>query len=388
MSSFTVDNYTLLNKLKVLQLLVPKKIIVAIDEYMLFEVGDNNLKVTATNGEMQLATCIPIVYKGEPFITALPAKFIINTMALWKTKEVSFSYKENKSKLGYMMEMKSGSNSSYKLACEDSNNFPLLKIKDPFTSELLVDSDYIKKALTTCFSFIDCSENNVITRPNLQGISITLDNYHVRVTTASNNSASRLTFTRRDAYESTGNWEDIIAPRILGELAELTITNNTVIKMQHNGDRLFIASDIFDITCMLSTHRFPQMDSIWAQMEGFEKANIDRESFKDALRRIKNYNDKSNELILDITHAGINMSADSLLSGHGGKEFVPCMMPKELSIGMNMFSTIDLLNKIDTEDVEFYYMQSNLACFIKPVDSSDGEYKTNFIIMPLAVMRR
>lgn len=380
MTTFSVSTTNLLSRLKVLQMILPKTVIVPIDEYFLFEITPGNLRVTANDGRVQLSFDMDIVC-SDTFSTALPGKIIVNTMSLWKSENIVFSYSETKNKMGHIMSMKSGANSAYKLACIDSSHFGLIKTTGgELENNIQVDSDYLKKALLNCTSFIDNSESAAITRPALQGISISLVNNTVRVTTAQNSCATRLSFPRKDSYSTDDAWKDIIAPRTIGDLAEFIISNSSIIKISHNSDIMIMSGTMFNITCKLSEHTFPQMDSIMNQIDEQVMAPINREQIRDAIKRIKFYNDKSYELVMNITANGIEMSAESL-SSHEGEEFIPCKMPKEIAIGINLYNVIDILNKIETEVIEFYYLQHNLICFFKPV--GQVEFKEIYMAMPL-----
>lgn len=379
---FFVDNQLLKNRLEEIKKIMPENPIIPIEEYVMFIYKENTLTIKANGRAMELMTDLVVEGDQEAFSTCVRIDVLVKTISLFKNKDTFFEFSTDGQL--HTLEMKSGKGSAFKLSCEDPISYPTMKVGE-CSSKLRVDAAYMKTAFATAFSFVETNDNSLMMMPGSAGINIDVveGGQYIRVTSASKVSGCRIQFYGEDIVTS---WEPVLIPALFGEIVAKTIADMETVTMQHDGRVLHIPGVLFDIKVLLLETKFPNMNSIFAQQNTCVSASIDRDDLVRAIKRLRNYNDKNRDLFMDIKEDHIYMSASSALYGNEGEEKLFVDMPKAMPIGMNIHAVINVLSKIDSPNIRFYYHSPKIAFFVTPDIDDSSVYKSQFIIMPFFVL--
>ena len=163
---FTVSSSELLEGLVSVSKVISSKPTLSILENFLFELGDNSLKVTASDGETTLKTSIPIAQVDQEGRTAVPAKLITDSLKEFPDQPLTFSTGAGDS----VMDITWASGAS-KIPCFDAADFPKLPEIGATSDNLTISSETLLNGINN--TIYATAEEEL--RPVMNGILFDLD---------------------------------------------------------------------------------------------------------------------------------------------------------------------------------------------------------------------
>lgn len=366
---FIVNSSALLKQISSINGVITTNPVVPILENFLFEINEGTLTITASDLQTSMITEMQVESKETGNI-AVPAKILLETLKNLPEQPVTFSIDEET----YSIEI-SSDNGHYKLAGENATDFPKVPaVSDDFSVQM--SSDVLSRAIgNTIFA-----TSNDELRPAMTGVYVNLgDSSTTFVATDSH----RLIRYRRDDVSSE-NGNTIIIPRKALNLLKSTLPpEETQVTMEFNVANAFFKFDSIKLICRLIDERFPDYENV-IPVDNEIRMNINREEILSSLRRIAIYSNKTTHQVrLKITGSELLISAEDLDFSNEANERLSCEHEgDDIEIGFNARFLIEMLNHLESDEIEMKLSAPNRAGLIFPKEK-DKDEDILMLVMPV-----
>ncbi len=353
---------------------VPDAAAIPAFEDFLIEASGDKIKITATNGSVQMETsCNADIV--EPVKFCVPARIFVKTIALLRENEVTLIIKDQKT-----MEVKSGK-SKYKITMSTfPEHFPVMKIENS-TSEMTMHQKSVKQAIKQAVKF--CEEDS---NKGTHGVRFFFQDGKMIV-----NGARQYYMCRNIVRPiSIVKWDPITIPNDTAEKIAGVMDDNGEFTMIHNSGKVSVFNDpsspeSFVITATLSSLAYPNTEMIFAKTRP-EKIVLNTLEFKDAVKRLALYSSKGIQPQFNMITVGkeVKLTSEDVDSIRDGEEMIDVFNPEDSPVIEKSFNSeymIDVLTSIETELIELHYNSSNSDPeYILPVNDEATEKTIDFII--------
>jgi DNA polymerase-3 subunit beta len=366
---FIASSAALLKQLQSINGVITTNPVVPILENFLFEIQDGTLKITASDLQTSMITEMDIEAKDSGSI-AVPARILMDTLKNLPEQPVTFSIDEET----YTVEL-SSDNGRYKLAGENATDFPRTpEVVDPYSVEMA--ADVLQTAVTNSLFAVSNDE----LRPAMTGVYIQLRDSNATFVATDGHRLIR--YRRVDVAADMDN--NIIIPKKALNLLKATLpSDGTPVTMEFNASNAFFRFGNVNMICRLIDERFPDYENVIPQNN--ENAMvINRLEFLSSLKRIAIYANKTTHQVrLKISGNELQISAEDLDFSNEALERLSCDHDGEdIEIGFNARFLIEMLNNLDSTDVQLNLSQPNRAGLLTPRDKDENE-DVLMLVMPV-----
>ncbi len=366
---FIVSSGTLLKELNNINGVITTNPVVPILENFLFEIADGKLTVTASDLQTSMIIELEVEAKESGNI-AVPAKILMDTLKNLPEQPVTFSIEEKT----YSIEI-SSDNGRYKLAGENATDFPKVpEVSDGFSVNISTD------ALSSAINNTIFSTSNDELRPAMTGVFVSLSETN---TTFVATDGHRLVRYRRVDVASEDT-HSIIIPRKALNLLKITLPQeNSNVSVDFNLANAFFRFNNIKMICRLIDERFPDYENV-IPTNNQNTISISRGELLSSLRRISIYANKTtNQVRIKVTGSEMQVSAEDLDFSNEANERLSCEHEGEdIEIGFNAKFLIEVLNNIDSADINIKLSEPNKAGLFLPKEKSDNE-DILMLVMPV-----
>lgn len=366
---FIVSSAALLKQLSGINGVITTNPVVPILENFLFEINEGMLTVTASDLQTSMITEIEVESKESGSI-AVPARILLETLKNLPEQPVTFSIDEET----YSIEI-SSDNGRYKLAGENATDFPKVPaVSNDFSVEMSTE------VLASAINNTIFATSNDELRPAMTGVYINLT--ETNTTFVATDSHRLVRYRRVDVASENGN--AIIIPRKALNLLKSTLpAENLPVTVEFNVSNAYFKFGNIRMICRLIDERFPDYENV-IPTDNENVMSIDRMELLSSLRRIAIYANKTTHQVrLKITGSELQISAEDLDFANEANERLSCEHNGEdLEIGFNAKFLIEMLNNIDSKEIEMLLSAPNRAGLIVPKDKDDNE-DILMLVMPV-----
>jgi len=362
---FIINREQLLTPLQQIVSVIEKRQTMPILANVLINIANDELILTGTDLEIQIIAKINIESATPGSITVPARKFLDICRLLPSGAEISFEQHDDKVKIA-------SNRSRFSLSCLPADNYPEFAESDT-TNQFIINSGQLKKALDkTLF----CMANQDV-RYYLNGLLLHISNSKLELVASDGH---RLSIYEDQLEQGAGFEARIILPRkgVL-ELNRLLDDPEAELKVEFssNNIRIFIKNLIF--SAKLVDSKYPDFGKVF-QQDFFNKINIDKQVFKNALTRVAILsNEKFKGVTFDITSESLRISTHNPEHDEAEEELAIEYTGDPLSIAFNAQYLLDAVSNLDSEYAVLTIASNASSCFI---DEPDGcAYK--FIVMPM-----
>ena len=366
---FIVNSSALLKQISSINGVITTNPVVPILENFLFEINEGALTITASDLQTSMITEMQVESKETGSI-AVPAKILLETLKNLPEQPVTFSIDEET----YSIEI-SSDNGHYKLAGENATDFPKVPaVSDDFSVQM--SSDVLSRAIgNTIFA-----TSNDELRPAMTGVYVNLGDSST--TFVATDSHRLIRYRRVDVSSENGN--TIIIPRKALNLLKSTLPpEETQVTMEFNVANAFFKFDSIKLICRLIDERFPDYENV-IPVDNEIRMNINREEILSSLRRIAIYSNKTTHQVrLKITGSELLISAEDLDFSNEANERLSCEHEgDDIEIGFNARFLIEMLNHLESDEIEMKLSAPNRAGLILPKEK-DKDEDILMLVMPV-----
>lgn len=371
--NFVVSSSTLLKHLQIVSGALTNSNTLPILDNFLFEINDNNLRISASDIETTMKTtfevdanmdgkvCIPsdLIMDILKNLPDQPLAFLIND----QNHEIEITYSNGKSKMvGY-----------------DGDEFP--KIKDIEGSEnTTINGNVLVEAITKTLFATSTDE----LRPVMGGVFCQINPDDI--TFVATDAHKLVRYRRYDsvAPESTS----FILPKKALTLLKNSIGNNSdaQVKIEYNNNNAIFTFKDVELICRLIDGKYPNYEAVIPR-ENPNVLTIDRESFLNSIKRVSIFANKTTRQVsLKISGSELTVSAEDLDFANAAKERLTCSYDGEdMEIGFSSRYLIEMLNNVSSEEINLKMSQPSRAGIIVPIDQKDTKTDILMLIMPVVI---
>jgi len=366
---FIVSSSQLLKQLQTLVGVVNTNNTLPILDNFLFELSEDQLKITVSDIETIMSSSIPVQseYKG---IIALNARLLLDAVKTFPEQPLTFIVKENNT-----LEI-SADNGKYDMAYYDGTDFPqTVSLESP--NKTVLPSEILATAIThTVFA-----AGNDDLRPVMSGVFFQF-------------SPEELTFVATDAHKlvkytrtdiSADEVAEFIMPKKpLNILKGILSNTQNDVTIEYNETNAKFSFDEVSLTCRLIDGKYPNYDAVIPK-ENPNKLIVNRAAFLNSVRRASIFSSKSTHQIrLKMAGTELNISAEDVDFSNRADERLTCNYEgDDMQIGFNSRFLLEMLTNLSSEEVLIEMSVPNRAGILTPIDGKEEGEEILMLVMPV-----
>lgn len=369
--NFTINSTELLKSISNLNRNISKNPIIPILKNFLFEIIKEDLIITAS--DLKTFTTVKIKIKSKDNLKILiPSKILIETIKNLKNQEIKFLINEKKKILTIKSE-----NGVYKIKCEDEKNFPKINLELNNNFFTKIPALIFKKIINY---LIFASSNNEL-KKNINGIYINFNK--INTIFVSTDGYRLVKYIRKD-IKSNCIKSIIIDKKSILLISSIINNFKEDININIINNNIYFNIKNYKIISQLTNEEYPDYENVIPKKK-FNKLKINRLKILNSLKRISTYSNQILSLIkIKITKEKIDIFTEDNEFFNSANEEIQCKYSGEdIYIGFNSKLLIELINNINSIDIEINISNSNEACIIKPKENKEEELI--LLIMPIII---
>lgn len=366
---FSILQSNLLEALQIVSGVVPTKSTTPILENILFDLEEENLKITGTDLEVSITTNVLSEDTDESGSVAVPAKVITEMIRSLPNIPVHFESDEsNRVKI-------TTDKGFYQVSGISKENFPEIPI---LTEERCVEvkNSMLRRMLSKTIFAVSSEE----LRPALMGVFMQIMADEFRMVATDGHRLSKI-FDKSFRYDEEPV-RMIIPPKAVQiALKNLDEESSTKLLIDENGFCF-----VFDKTTLytrLVEGEYPDYERVIPR-DNDKKMTVDKNLLIDSVKRVSLFSSALTHQIRFSLSPGklIVCSEDVDIGGEGREELDADYNEDPMEIGYNAQYILDILRHIDTDNVVFHLKSPVRAALITP-DSQREEEAFIMLIMPI-----
>ena len=368
---FIVSSSYLLKQLQVLGSVINGSNTLPILDNFLFDLNKKALTVSSSDLETTMSASLEIESTDKGSV-AIPAKLLLDILKTFPEQPLTFTVEENNT-----IEISSNSG-KYAIAYAPGDEFPKsVLLEDPSTTVLPAE------VLATAISKTIFAAGNDDLRPVMSGVFFQF-------------STEGLIFVATDAHKlvkyartdvSASQVADFIMPKKpLNILKSILGSSNSDIKIDYNDANATFSFENYILTCRLIDGKYPNYEAVIPK-ENPNKLLIDRNQFLSSVRRVAIFSNKTTHQIrLKIAGAELNISAEDIDYSNKAEERLTCdYQGDDMQIGFNSRFLLEMLNNLQSDEIQLEMSLPNRAGILTPVDGLDEGESVTMLVMPVMI---
>ena len=345
-------------------------------ENFLFELSENSLKITASDGETTLINSLEVKSDDDAKI-AVPAKIFQDFLKTYGEQPLTLMVKDNEEGTGQLLEILDEKD-NFSVALDNAEDYPEIPEFDVAQS-VIIPSGVLSEALTnTLFA-----TSNDSLRPVMTGVLFQFGENETNF--VSTDSHRLVVYKRTDLIAEP---MEFIMPKkpltifknILNNANEdVTIEFNEVMAKFSFGNNIWI--------CRLIDGKYPNYVAVIPK-ENPNVLTINRNLLLNAIRRASIMSNKStNQIRFKLSANILHLHAEDTEYANKADMQVPCdYNGEDINIGFSSKFLTEMLSVLSSDDVTMRFSQANKPGILKPVDGLDEEESILMLSMPVIGM--
>lgn len=370
----TLNSKELNNRLQFLGGIIGANNTLPILDNFLFEIDNEQLKITASDLETTISTTIDVIFKGNLSV-CVPAKLLIEILKTFAEQPLVFEITENNT-----MQIISNTG-EYAIACLDSDEYPRsVEIKNSTSTSITANilSNAISKTLLAV--------GNDDLRPVMSGV---LFDFHIdKLIFVATDAHKLIKYVRTDAGANEAV-QFIVPKKPLSVLKNILSTSEQPTDIYYNTTNVRFVFFEYDLSIRLIDGKYPSYDAVIPK-ENPNKLIIDRLQFLQSVKRVNTFSNKTTHQIkLKLAGTELNISAEDVDYSNKADERLTCSYEGEdLEIGFNSKYLIEMLGNLDSKDVQLEMSTPTRAGILTQIDGLEaGETIVN-LVMPVLISQK
>ena len=366
---FIVSSTYLLKQLQVLGGVINSSNTLPILDNFLFELDHTKLTVSASDLETTMASSLDVESDSKGSV-AIPARLLLDTLKTFPEQPLTFIIEENNT-----IEI-SSNHGKYALAYADGNEFPkAVALEDP--SKTLITGD----VLATAISKTIFAAGNDDLRPVMSGVFFQFSTQGL--TFVATDAHKLVKYTRED-IKANQVAEFIMPKKPLNLLKGILAASEDDVTIEYNESNAKFTFENSELICRLIDGKYPNYEAVIPK-ENPNKLSIDRTQFLNSVRRVSIFSNKTTHQIrLKIAGAELNISAEDIDYSNKAEERLTCdYQGDDMQIGFNSRFLTEMLNNLNSDEVQLEMSMPNRAGILTPIDGLDEGEQITMLVMPV-----
>ncbi len=366
---FIVSSSYLLKQLQVLGGVISTNNSMPILENFLFELDENELQVSASDLETTVLAKLSVQSQSKGSV-AVPAKLLLETLKTFPEQPLTFLVTSNNT---ISISSEQG---NYELAYVDSAEFPKVEELD-HPSNTVISGHILANAISKT---IFASGNDEL-RPVMNGVFFQF-------------SPQELTFVATDAHKlvkysrtdvvSNQLAEFIVPKKPLNLLKGILQGSDSDVSIDYNDSNAKFTFDDIELICRLVDGKYPNYEAVIPK-ENPNKLVVDRTHLLSSSKRVSIFSNKTTHQIrLNINSVELVISAEDIDYSNRAIERLSCQYQgDDMQIGFNSRFFNEMLNNLNSTEVQLEMSLPSRAGILTPVDGLDEGESVTMLVMPI-----
>lgn len=368
---FTISSTDLNSRLQALAKVINSKNSLAILDCFLMEVRNNQLIVTASDGENTMKSVVDVAEADADGKFCITSNTILNAVKELPEQPLSFDVNtETKAvKVTYL-------NGVYNFSSQSADEYPIAQsigenvVKFTMSSALLVEN-----LTRTLFA---TAQDEL--RPVMNGIYFDLREDALAIVASDGHKLVR----NKNVNIQTANPASFILPKKPAALLKNVLAkDDSIVEIKFNTNNAEIHFGKGMLSCRLIEGKYPNYDSV-IPTNNPNEIRVDRQALISALRRVMPFASESSELIrFDIEKGKLGLRSEDIDFNTSASEDVNCEYNAQpMSIGFKGSSLIEILNNLDGDEITIQLADPSRAGIIVPTEQPENE-DVLMLLMPM-----
>ena len=370
---FLVSSASLANKLAEMSKVMSSKAARPILSNFLFELNEEKLQITASDGEcFQCSTIAVAIAKGSGKI-CLPADRLLNAIRNLSDQLIGFTINEET-----LLTTIKYANGKFELVGESANEYPIPPSLDNIEKQVEINASTLNTAIAqTLFA---ASTDDL--RPIMNGIYFTTQGQSFQSVATDGQKLVRNTYKLEDTLEEINFLLPIKVAKIIKNLTN-KITSPVTISHNQREALFTLENDTF--RCRLLEGRYPNYNSVIPQTSP-NRATIERDSLLSAIKRVGLFSSTANNcIVMDFSGIQLNVTGKDIDYSSSAEETLFCTyLGENVRIGFKCEYLKQILENTTSKEVEFQLGEQSRAAIIKPVNENE-QIDNLALLMPILI---
>ena len=346
-------------------------------ENFLFELDNEILKITASDGETTLITSVG-VKSDDSGKNAVPAKMFQEVIKSFGDQPLTFSVKESESGEGGLLEILDEKD-NYFVALDNAEDYPELPEFDA-AQKVTIASGVLADALSnTLFA-----TSNDSLRPVMTGV---LFQFSDKETNFVSTDSHRLVVYKRTDVTSDEAVEFIMPKKPLSIFKNILSSSNddVLIEFNENMAKFTFGENVW--ICRLIDGKYPNYTAVIPK-ENPNVLTINRNLLLSSIRRASIFSNKStNQVRFKLSGNVLHLHAEDTEFANKADMQIPCNYNGEdINIGFSSKFLTEMLSVLGADDITLKMSQPNRPGIVEPVDGLDENEHILMLSMPVIGM--
>ena len=346
-------------------------------ENFLFELENDLLKITASDGETTLLTSLAVKSESQGKI-AVPAKMFQDIIKSFGDQPLTFVVKPNETQEGGLLEILDEKD-NYFIALDNAEDYPELMEFDS-AQKVVVPSGVLAEALSnTLFA-----TSNDSLRPVMTGV---LFQFGEEETNFVSTDSHRLVVYKRTDIKNNEPKEFIMPKKPLSIFKNILSGSDDEVVIEFNENMAKFSFGEHTWICRLIDGKYPNYTAV-VPKENPNVLTINRNLLLSSIRRASIFSSKStNQVRFKLSGNILHLHAEDTEYANKAEMQIPCEYKGEdINIGFSSKFLTEMLAVLNSEDILVKMSQPNRPGIIEPVDGLDEDEHILMLSMPVIGM--
>jgi len=366
---FIVSSSQLLKQLQVLSGVISTSNTLPILDNFLFELSENELKISASDLETTMSTIIEVQSDSQGSI-AVPSRILLDTLKTLPNQPLTFKI-EGSNEVEITSEQ-----GNYGMPYFDGSEFPTaVSLENPSTT--IIPANVLANAVSkTIFA-----TGNDDLRPVMSGVFFQFSTENL--TFVATDAHKLVKYTRTDVKADEAA-EFIMPKKPLNILKGILAVSDADVSVSYNESNAKFTFDNIDLICRLIDGKYPNYNAVIPK-ENPNKLIIPRGSFLNSTKRVSIFSSKTTHQIrLKMAGTELNISAEDIDFSNKADERLNCdYQGDDLEIGFNSRFLTEMLNNLSSDNVQLEMSLPNRAGILTPADGTEEGEEITMLVMPV-----
>lgn len=346
-------------------------------ENFLFELENDLLKITASDGETTLLTSLVVKSESQGKI-AVPAKMFQDIIKSFGDQPLTFVVKPNETQEGGLLEILDEKD-NYFIALDNAEDYPEL-MEFSSAQKVVVPSGVLAEALSnTLFA-----TSNDSLRPVMTGV---LFQFGEEETNFVSTDSHRLVVYKRTDIKNSEPMEFIMPKKPLSIFKNILSGSDDEVVIEFNENMAKFSFGEHTWICRLIDGKYPNYTAV-VPKENPNVLTINRNLLLSSIRRASIFSSKStNQVRFKLSGNILHLHAEDTEYANKAEMQIPCEYKGEdINIGFSSKFLTEMLAVLNSEDILIKMSQPNRPGIIEPVDGLDEDEHILMLSMPVIGM--
>ena len=346
-------------------------------ENFLFELENDLLKITASDGETTLLTSLAVKSESQGKI-AVPAKMFQDIIKSFGDQPLTFVVKPNETQEGRLLEILDEKD-NYFIALDNAEDYPELMEFDS-AQKVVVPSGVLAEALSnTLFA-----TSNDSLRPVMTGVLFQFGEEEANFVSTDSH---RLVVYKRTNIKNNEPMEFIMPKKPLSIFKNILSGSDDEVVIEFNENMAKFSFGEHTWICRLIDGKYPNYTAV-VPKENPNVLTINRNLLLSSIRRASIFSSKStNQVRFKLSGNILHLHAEDTEYANKAEMQIPCEYKGEdINIGFSSKFLTEMLAVLNSEDILIKMSQPNRPGIIEPVDGLDEDEHILMLSMPVIGM--